>query len=219
MIKPDWHHIDTLLLDMDGVLLDLAYDNWFWHQFFPVAFARHHRLSQDDANRQVQRLMEDNWGTLEWYSLDFWQRITGVDVVALKEQTRDRIAFRPQAQQFLAQLSSLGKRVLLTTNAHPETLRIKLETTGIDCYFDQLVSSADYGAAKEEQAFWQQLEQRQGVDAQRCFFLDDSLTVLDSARQFGVGHLYSIRQPDSARPPRAHTDPFPCVDNLLELLP
>jgi 5'-nucleotidase len=27
--KPDWAHIDTVLLDLDGTLLDLAYDNHF----------------------------------------------------------------------------------------------------------------------------------------------------------------------------------------------
>ena len=27
--KPAWAHIDTVLLDLDGTLLDLAFDNYF----------------------------------------------------------------------------------------------------------------------------------------------------------------------------------------------
>ena len=29
----DWRHCETILLDMDGTILDLAFDNYFW-QFF-----------------------------------------------------------------------------------------------------------------------------------------------------------------------------------------
>jgi FMN phosphatase YigB (HAD superfamily) len=28
----DWSAIDTVLLDMDGTLLDLRFDNWFWQE-------------------------------------------------------------------------------------------------------------------------------------------------------------------------------------------
>ena len=35
--KPDWAHIDTVLLDLDGTLLDLAYDNHFWLEIVPAA--------------------------------------------------------------------------------------------------------------------------------------------------------------------------------------
>ncbi|HNG60363.1 MAG TPA: haloacid dehalogenase, partial [Cellvibrionaceae bacterium] len=34
-----WQAIDTLLLDMDGTLLDLHYDNYFWLEYLPRAFA------------------------------------------------------------------------------------------------------------------------------------------------------------------------------------
>ena len=27
----DWSQLDTILLDMDGTLLDLEFDNHFWH--------------------------------------------------------------------------------------------------------------------------------------------------------------------------------------------
>ena len=40
MSLPDWQEIDTVLLDMDGTLLDLHFDNYFWMQHMPMAYAR-----------------------------------------------------------------------------------------------------------------------------------------------------------------------------------
>ncbi len=34
----DWDNIDTVLLDMDGTLLDLGFDNWFWQPHVPEQY-------------------------------------------------------------------------------------------------------------------------------------------------------------------------------------
>ncbi len=31
----DWRSFDTILLDMDGTILDLAYDNYYWRELVP----------------------------------------------------------------------------------------------------------------------------------------------------------------------------------------
>jgi putative hydrolase of the HAD superfamily len=41
----DWSRIDTVLLDMDGTLLDLRFDNWFWQELIPSRYAAAHGLS------------------------------------------------------------------------------------------------------------------------------------------------------------------------------
>ena len=104
-------------------------------------------------------------------------------------------------------------------DAHRDALDLKLERTGIDRYFDVLLSSHDYGHAKEAQAFWRQLNHSHPFDPARALLVDDSLPVLHSGRLFGLGHLASIRQPDSSLPAREHTDPFPAIDDFLRVLP
>jgi putative hydrolase of the HAD superfamily len=37
-----WHAIDTVLLDMDGTLLDLHFDNHFWLEHLPQRYAELH---------------------------------------------------------------------------------------------------------------------------------------------------------------------------------
>lgn len=218
MNTPPWTQIDTLLLDMDGTLLDLSFDNWFWLQHFPQAYADHHQLPLDTAKATLHQIMEQNAGTLHWYSLDFWQQQTGLNVAAIKRAVSQHIAYRPQAEAFLSRLRLMSKRLILTTNAHPDTLRIKVERTGLDHYFDALISSHDYGAAKEDAHFFSTLEREQKIVPSRCFFLDDSLPVLESARAYGIGFSYAIRQPDSTKEPRQDNG-FPMVNDLLDLLP
>lgn len=41
--------IDTVLLDMDGTLLDLHFDNWFWQELIPRRYALAQGVSAPDA--------------------------------------------------------------------------------------------------------------------------------------------------------------------------
>ena len=41
----NWHDIDTVLLDLDGTLLDLHFDNYFWCQHLPLCYARRHGIA------------------------------------------------------------------------------------------------------------------------------------------------------------------------------
>ena len=39
-----WPEIHTVLLDMDGTLLDLRFDNHFWRELVPERYAERHGL-------------------------------------------------------------------------------------------------------------------------------------------------------------------------------
>jgi FMN phosphatase YigB (HAD superfamily) len=55
-VLPPWEAIDTVLLDMDGTLLDLRFDNYFWMEFLPERYAERHGLTPEQA-RAVLRSM------------------------------------------------------------------------------------------------------------------------------------------------------------------
>ena len=215
----DWHSVDTVLLDMDGTLLDLKFDNWFWQQHVPECYARQQGLERAEADRIIHDWIASHLGTLNWYCLDFWTAELGLEIARLKREAGDRIAIRPGADTFLQALKESDKQVIMGTDAHRDALDLKVERTGIDRYFDEIVSSHDFGHAKEAQAFWQHLQRHFPFDPARALLVDDSLPVLHSAQLYGIGQPVSILHPDSSLPRRDHTDPFPAIDDFLQVLP
>lgn len=212
-----WPDIDTVLLDMDGTLLDLHYDNQFWLEHLPQRYAQLHGVSRAMAELELQPLFERNAGTLNWYCLDFWTRELKLPVRELKQELAGLIALRPDATPFLAALRQAGKRVVMITNAHRDSLSLKLERVELAPYFERLISSHDYGFPKESPQFWDALQADIDFDPARSLFIDDTLAILRSARRYGVAHLLAVRQPDSKRGPR-DTEEFEAVEDYRELL-
>lgn len=212
-----WHAIDTVLLDMDGTLLDLHFDNHFWMEHLPQRYAELHGVSRAMADMELQPLFERNAGQLQWYCLDFWSAELNIPVRELKLETAHLIALRPDADTFLAAIKQAGKRVILITNAHRDSLSLKLERIELVPYFERLISSHDYGFAKEHRQFWDALQADIQFDPARSLFIDDTLPILRSARDFGVGHLLAVKEPDSKKGPK-DTGEFAAVGDYRELI-
>ena len=162
-------------------------------------------------------LFERNAGQLKWYCLDFWSAELKIPVRELKLETADLIALRPDADTFLAAIKNAGKRVILITNAHRDSLSLKLERIELAPYFERLISSHDYGFPKESSQFWDALHADIGFDPARSLFIDDTLPILRSARDFGVRHLLAVKQPDSKKGPK-DTEEFAALEDYRELL-
>lgn len=213
----DWQQIDTVLLDMDGTLLDLHFDNYFWLTHVPEHYASHHSLSAQEAKERLETLIRAQEGTLNWYCLDFWTETLGFDIAQLKEEVKHLVAFRPHVEHFLEELRKTGHRVVLVTNAHSKSLNLKLRVTGLDRFVDNIVCAHDIGIPKEDVRFWSALQQKEPFDPARTLFIDDSIPMLKSAERYGIQHLYTILQPDSAKPKRENLE-YPAIDEFRGLI-
>jgi HAD superfamily hydrolase (TIGR01509 family) len=212
-----WDRIDTVLVDMDGTLLDLAFDNFFWRELVPARFADRNGLSATEARRRVTARFDAAAGTLAWYCVDHWTRELGLDVAELKRGHRHLIRFLPGAPQFLTAARLRGKSLMIVTNAHQQTLAIKVQQTGLDRLVDCVVCSHDFAAPKEAQAFWHALQRQRPFDPARTLLIEDSLAVLAAASAYGLVNTVAVRRPDSTLPPRV-IDGFPAVDGVDELV-
>lgn len=214
----DWHTIDTVLLDMDGTLLDLHYDHYFWFNHLPERYAQTHNIDLDQAKEYLGKKIKQYEGTLEWYCLDHWSELINMDVAALKAEIKHKIGVRPHAEEFLSRLKKLGKKLILITNAHPKGLTIKLDVTAIDQWLDVVISSHEFKHPKEEQEFWHKLMQREQFDKARTLFIDDTPRILRSAQTFGIQQLVCVTAPNSANPPH-DAEEFFGIEHFDEIMP
>jgi putative hydrolase of the HAD superfamily len=197
-----WKEIATVLLDMDGTLLDLHYDNHFWQVYVPAKFAEKHGLPEAEARAECFRRYDEQAGTLNWYCVDYWTEQLQLDIVQLKEELSHLISVHPDVPEFLTEARAAGKRVVLVTNAHHKALSLKMQRTGLSVHFDAIHSSHSFGQAKESPLFWQALRRVEPFDPGSTLLVDDSLPVLRAARDHGVAHLLAIYRPDTRQPDR-----------------
>ncbi len=214
----DWSKISTVLLDMDGTILDLHFDNHFWLHHLPQRYSESANITLLQAKKKLVEHYEKVSGTIDWYCLDYWAEQTELSITELKREVQHLIQLRDDAHDFLIALKESGRQIILVTNAHPDSLSLKIERTQLDKYFDTLYSTHEFGVTKESQQLWQRLQEKQPFELSTTLFVDDSINILDSAKLFGIEHLLAVANPDSKKPSRI-IDNYDSVTDFRELIP
>ena len=214
----NWNEIQTVFLDMDGTLLDLHFDNHFWRDYVPEQYAIRHEMTVEEARADLFPRFESAEGTMDWYCVDYWSKELKLDIAALKHNLKHLIRIRPHTIEFLDALRELGHRLVLVTNAHNKSLALKMEVTLISGHFDRLICTHDIGIPKENFDFWDQLQQVEKFDKKTTLLVDDSLSVLESAKQYGIKNLLAISHPDLKAEART-IEGFDAIQHFSELMP
>jgi len=209
--------IEFVLLDMDGTLLDLYFDDYFWGHLVPERYAEKHNMTFGAAKEYLFRTYKSQERTLNWCDIDYWSRQLNLDIPALKEQVKHLIEVHPHVIDFLKMLRKKGKKVFLLTNAHYKTINLKFRKTRIGRYFDSVLCSFDVGYPKEYIQFWQEAEKRLGFNKARSLFIDDTEEVLRVARDYGVRYLLFKAVANSRSEPK-RSDEFMTIYDFRELM-
>lgn len=217
-MRVEWNQIDSVLLDMDGTLLDKHFDDYFWEELIPEKYSERKRIPLDEAKRQLLAAYRAEEKTLNWTDIDYWSRRLGIDIIALKQSIRHRVEVHPGVEPFLQFLQQEEKEIVLVTNAHPKTVQIKLGQTTLVPYFDTILCSSDIGLPKEEVHFWRGAQRALQFEKERSLFIDDNEDVLLAAHAFGIKYLF-FKSHASSRVARDDSKHFPSLRHFGELLP
>jgi putative hydrolase of the HAD superfamily len=214
----NWTHIDTVLLDMDGTLLDLNFDNYFWLEYLPERYAQITRQDPVQAHDMIFGKYSEVAGTLQWYSTSYWSETLGIDVVALKHEVRHRVTELPFCHEFLDELKAAQKDIVMVTNAHHDSLNLKMDKTGLAHKFDKLITVHEFHLPKEDVACWDEVQKLHPFNRNRTLLIDDNLNVLKSAERYGIANLLAIYKPDSKAPIK-DVEHFQAIHTFEEILP
>jgi putative hydrolase of the HAD superfamily len=184
----------------------------------PLRYADRHRLSHADASAVMTQHYTRVRGSLNWYCVDFWTRELDLDIEQLKHEVADKIAIHPGVPEFLAALRTAGKRIVLVTNAHPASLKLKMHRTGLGQYFHRMINAHDIGMAKEHQGFWQKLHELEAFSGASTLLIDDNLEVLKCAEDYGIEHLLAVLKPDSQKD-HVETRHYQAVKDFADIMP
>ena len=217
-LKIDWNQIDTILLDLDGTLLDLNFDLEFWLEYIPEIYSKKNNIKLEDAKKIVISMINSQEGKLTWYCLDYWEEQLNLDIMKLKGDISHLIQVHDHALNFLQTVKKHNKRIYLVTNAHRKRIKLKMNSSGLHEYFDEIISSHDYGAPKQEQKFWEELSDQISLNKERAIFFDDSLDVLESASTFKIKNIIAISKP-STQIPKKNVPGFINIENFMEITP
>jgi len=217
-IQIPWANIETVLLDMDGTLLDLHFDYHFWMTVIPQKYAEKNRLSIEQANQLIHQKIHSQAGTLNWYCLDYWTEQLDLPVAALKQDLKHLIKEHPEVITFLQRLQAMDKTVVMVTNAHRDSLNLKLEMTEIGQYFDRMISSHDFGIPKENGLLWSKIQTIQPFNPSRTLLIDDNIHALKTAEAYGIAYPVAATH---VSPMLDKIDPegFPSFENYNEIMP
>ncbi|TYK65281.1 GMP/IMP nucleotidase [Colwellia echini] len=217
MTNINWSKINTVLLDMDGTLLDLNFDTEFWLEHIPDIIAQKNKISLQQAKSEMMQKYGAVQGKIEWYCLDYWQKELNLPILELKQELSHLIKIRDDVIPFLDTLKAAGKRIVLVTNAHPDSLSLKIEKTQLDLHISELISCHIFGVTKECQTLWQQLQSTLNFDKHSTLFVDDSQQVLLAAQEFGIKYIMAVANPNSTIPAK-NIDGFTNVLDYRSLL-
>ena len=184
--------IECLLIDMDGVILDNAYDNDFWQNQIPEVIADNKGIAFDDAKRLAIQIFNYKKNTKDWYDVDYWSNMLDIDIEAQKrsEKSFSRISLYDGVIDTLSVLKNKTKTILIT-NAHRKTLNIKLEKYNLTPYFDEMVCAHELNYVKEDIQLWYMLRSKYRLDYEKTLLVEDTINNINVGLSAGIsGAIY-----------------------------
>ncbi|MGB2343301.1 MAG: HAD-IA family hydrolase [Gammaproteobacteria bacterium] len=207
-----------ILLDIDGVILDQCFDNYYWSNLVPTEVAKANNVSFNDAKAEVVSMGKILEGTLPWYELSHWEQFFNVDLIKPALEHMSLINFLPGAEKTLEILSRKDINVILLTNCDSRLLNVKSDSVPFLQYVDACQSSTDLGFIKEEKGYWDLVFKKFKIDPAASIFLDDNKSIIKMAKNCGIESAYHVLEPTSDKSVVYESNGLRYLKNITKLI-
>ena len=176
----------AILSDLDGVILDLAYDIKFWELWLPEQVANQTNKSIEETKAEIKAEIDIQRGTLNFYDLNYWDDLLNVDCMQIFKEKTERCSYLGGSYEALQRLSTLKNPKYILTNGDPRIQEYKAETQNFLEFFDSIFYSMHVGYPKESKEFWALARHNLNLDFEDTIFIDDDLKVVTAAANAGI---------------------------------
>ena len=214
----DWNKVETVLLDMDGTLLDDHYERIFWQKLIPESYAKNHDITPEDAKREIASIYGKHKGTHKWGDINFWEQELGIKLWDLRFQIKHLLKLHPHTMSFLKFLKRADKGIFLVTAAPLNDVNYKFEHTKLTNYFDGIYNQINMGVSKYNKEFWKILEDSINFKKDKSLLAEDNIDVLKTAKTYGIKWLV-LKGKYNSRKPANSSDDFITVNHFDDIIP
>ena len=176
----------AILSDLDGVILDLAYDIKFWELWLPEQVANQTNKSVEETKAEIKAEIDIQRGTLNFYDLNYWDDLLNVDCMQIFKEKTERCSYLGGSYEALQRLSTLKNPKYILTNGDPRIQEYKAETQNFLEFFDSIFYSMHVGYPKESKEFWALARHNLNLDFEDTIFIDDDFKVATAAAKAGI---------------------------------
>src|SRR5690606_16267798 len=92
----------------------------------------------------------------------------------------------PGVEKLIKKLVNKNIPLALASSSFPEVIKIILQKTGMQTYFDVVVSSSEAGASKPHPDVFLLAAEKLGVAPDRCMVIEDSTNGITAAKSAGM---------------------------------
>ena len=203
----------AILLDLDGVILNLEYDIKFWESWLPDHVANQSNRILEEIKAEIQAEIDIQRGTLNFYDLNYWDNLLNVDCMKIIKEQEEKCSYLEGSYEALQKLSTLNNRMHIVTNGDPRVQEYKAETKNFLEFFDSIFYSMRAGYPKEEKEFWALARHNLNLDFEDAIFIDDDFKVITAAAKAGIKQVIWIT-PGKNRILQNGVETFPSLAEL-----
>ena len=207
----------AILSDLDGVILDLAYDIKFWELWLPEQVANQTNKSIEETKAEIKAEIDIQRGTLNFYDLNYWDDLLNVDCMQIFKEKTERCSYLRGSYEALQRLSTLKNPKYILTNGDPRIQDYKAETQNFLEFFDSIIYSMHVGYPKESKEFWALARHNLNLDFENTIFIDDDFKVVTAAAKAGIKQVAWIT-PGKNRILQNRVETFASLSDLVSTI-